>query len=79
MRGLTEGFREKARSHSEATPAVAVAVAVADRLTELKVATRDGETWEAIDVDTGDDLSNPADPQALLAAIKKSASDWARG
>ena len=51
-------------------------------LTEQKVAKileilakRDGEASEAVDRETGDDLTKPADPQALLAAIKQSASD----
>lgn len=51
-------------------------------LTEQKVAkileilaNRDGEAAEAVDPSTGDDLARPADPQALLDAIKRSASD----
>lgn len=51
-------------------------------LTEQKVAKilevlakRDGDDSEALDVETGDDLTKPADPQALLDAIKRSAPD----
>ena len=51
-------------------------------LTEQKVAKileilakRGGEASEALDVATGDDLTKPADPQALLVAIKQSASE----
>ncbi len=51
-------------------------------LTEQKVAKileilakRDGESSEALDHDTGDDLTQPADPLALLDAIKRSAAD----
>ncbi len=51
-------------------------------LTEQKVAKileilarRDGNASEARDADTGDDLTKPADPQALLDAIKQSASE----
>ncbi len=51
-------------------------------LTEQKVAKileilakRDGDFSEARDVDTGDDLTRPADPRALLDAIKRTASD----
>ena len=51
-------------------------------LTEQKVAKileilakRDGESSEPLDQGTVDDLTKPADPQALLAAIKESASD----
>lgn len=51
-------------------------------LTEQKVAkileilaTRDGKPSDALDARSGDDLTKPADPQALLDAIKQSASD----
>ena len=51
-------------------------------LTEQKVAKileifakRDGQTSEPLDQGTVDDLTKPADPQALLAAIKQSSSD----